>query len=559
MTDFAAMRYVFCRPSVRSAALIAVLASSCTDLGPDGPGQPTTLAVVSGDAQSAIVASALPITIRVLDKRSRTVPNVSIQLVVTSGDGQLSTATAVSNDSGLVRVTWTLGTVAGEQALEAHVASDASVATIVHATAKPDVPASLKILTRLGPTVINAEPIAADLRVAVVDRFGNTAPSSGIAIAASLTGVGQRELRGTANATTDGSGVGAFSQLAILGDTGSTSLVFQAASLAAAVASLRVVAGAPVRVVATSIPTSVVVTAVIPISARVTDVSGNPVPKATVVWSIVIGNGAVTPATAIADDAGMVSATLALGTVSGPIRLRAVISQTSLGSDFTVTALPGAFYALTPPYTDSSLRVNTPFSGRVRAIDSYGNPIPGISLRPRSGGIENTSVPTPPMSPVVTVTDADGYATFSAVTAPQPGLQVWVVDGPGFSAWFRVRATGDRGYITPWNGTPIDGLTWKIGSLAKQVGFIVMQANGFPASNVLVSATLDLGNGIFVGGSAGGVISSLSFSGLTTPQEGLVSIMWNPPSVAGTYTMKVQAPPPNDGGSPLVVTLRVVP
>jgi hypothetical protein len=150
-------------------------------------------------------------------------------------------------------------------------------ATIVHATAKPDVPASIKLLTTLGPTVINAEPIAADVRVALVDRFDNAAPVNGVAITASVAGGGRHELRGTATATTDESGVAAFSQLAILGDTGSASLVFQAASLMAASASFRVVPGAPVRVVATSVPTSAMVTTVMQISARVTDVSGNPV------------------------------------------------------------------------------------------------------------------------------------------------------------------------------------------------------------------------------------------------------------------------------------------
>src|SRR6478609_2957880 len=89
------------------ASLLAVAASACSELGPNGQDRPANLTVIAGDAQSATVASAVsdPITIRVLDRTSRALPNVSIQLAA-SGNGQVVT-TAVSNDSGLVRVMWT--------------------------------------------------------------------------------------------------------------------------------------------------------------------------------------------------------------------------------------------------------------------------------------------------------------------------------------------------------------------------------------------------------------------------------------------------------------------
>lgn len=737
------------------ASLVALAASACIDFGPHGPGEPASLAVISGDAQSATVASAIstPITIRVLDRKLRAVPNVSIQLAVTSADGQVSVPTAVSNDSGVVRVAWTLGSTAGAQTLTARVASDPNITAFIHATAMPDVAVSLKVLGVFAPTVRNAEPIDASMRVAVVDRFGNTAPGGGITIAASLAGSGRRELRGTTSAVTDASGVAAFPQLAIVGDTGTSSLVFQAASLTTALVSLRVVAGAavrldalpstsahgivaqqgpalsvratdlsgnpvagtvvtftfasisastqlttnadgvatftqwtmpsrsgvyratasaasvtdvvfdvtanagplasltvltdldvsggagddgpPIRVAAVDglanavvgatvtfsiaggaklgdvptdstgvarltawklpsvpatyaiaatagnnvtsptvrltvrigpparlvllSPVSATVTSSASVVARVTDLGGNSVAAATVDWSVTAGTATVAPSTSAADASGIVRTTLTMGTAAGMVHVRGLISQTSLATDLSASVLPGPYCGLTPGYTDLSLPVNTLFTGTVRAVDCWDNPIPGIALTPRSGGIQYTLLPTGAMSPSSTVTDASGRASFAAVTAPQPGLQIWLIDAPGPGAWFRVRAAGSRGYITPWNGTPTSGATWKIGSPPINFGFIVTQANGLPAWNNLVTFTLAPGNGTFVGGSGGGVFLPTFWSGLTTMQEGLVSITWSPPAVAGTYTMTVQSSAPNDSGSPTVVTVRVIP
>jgi Bacterial Ig-like domain (group 1). len=306
-------------------------------------------------------------------------------------------------------------------------------------------------------------------------------------------------------------------------------------------------------------PVSAAVLSAIEVAARVTDRGGNPVAGTRVDWSITAGAATLTPSTSSADASGIVRMTLTMGPYPGMIHIRGFIPQTALGTDLTASALPGPLCALTPSFNDLSLPVNTPFTSSVQATDCWGDPIPGVVLRPRSGGIQYTLLPTPAMSPSSTVTDANGYATFAGVTAPQPGLQIWLIDGPRGGAWVRVRATGSRGYITAWEATPSTGLTWKIGSGSMDLSFIVMQANGFPAGNKLATFTLAPGNGTFTSGGVGGVFTSTFVSGLTTVEEGLVEISWRPPAIVGTYTMTVQSPGPDDSITPLSVTVRVVP
>ncbi|MFI5230473.1 MAG: Ig-like domain-containing protein [Gemmatimonadales bacterium] len=296
-----------------------------------------------------------------------------------------------------------------------------------------------------------------------------------------------------------------------------------------------------------------------PVVARVEDSDGRPVPAATVNWSVPAGTATVAPSTSVADDSGIVRTTLTMGTGAGVVYLRGSIARTSIAVYLAASALPGPLFILTPGFTDLSLPVNTPFGGTIHAIDSLGNPIPGLLLKTRSDGFQYALLPTPAMSPSSAVTNANGDATFASVTAAQPGMQYWLIDGPGTSAWFRVRAAGSRGFIGAWNGTPSAGRTWKIGSAEMEFGFIVTQADGFPAGNMLLTFTLAPGNGTFGGGSAGGVFDSTFFSGLTTVKEGLGVVFWRPPAVPGTYSMTVQSPAPNDVGSPLVATVTVIP
>ena len=377
---------------------------------------------------------------------------------------------------------------------------------------------------------------------------------AGVSVAFAIVTAGK-----IADVQTNASGVAQLTGWTLPSFPTTYAIVASAGRLTSAQARLTVTVGPPAKLVAFAMPTSGTVATTLPMSVQVTDLGGNAVPQREIEWSVDSG-ATVSPTSFFADQAGIAHASLSLGTKSGVVHVRAAVLQTGVVAEFPITARPGMLMQLSPQDTGLSLRVNTPYSVTVRALDYWRNGIPGVALTSRySGGLAFTTLPTPAISPSTTVTDANGYATFSSLTPPQPGLEYLVIDAPTYSALFRIQGAGDHGYIAPWNGTPIDGLTWTVGAPPPRVGFIVTQANGLPAANVLVTFTLDPGNGTFVGGSAGGVLEPQLFSGLTSTATGLTAVVWNPPPVPGTYVMRVRAPAPNDGGSPLTVTIRVVP
>lgn len=432
-------------------------------------------------------------------------------------------------------------------------ASSASVPDVVFdVTANAGPPASLMLLSD-GALSGDAGSDGPPIRVAALDAAGN--PVVGTTVTFSYTdGAKLRDVQ------TDSAGIARLTAWKVPSLAMTYTMTATTANgVTSQLIGLTAKIGPPSRIVLLA-PVSAMVSDTAPVVARVTDLAGNPVTLARVTWTITAGAAAILSSTSTSDPSGIVRTTLLMGAVSGVIRFRGVIAQTSLATDLTASSLPGAFYALLPLNIDLSLPVNTAFTSTVRATDLWNNGIPGITLRPRSFGIDRTALPTGPMSPSSAVTDSNGNASFSAVTAPQPGWQSWLIDGPTYSVWVRVRASASRGLIAAWSGTPdAAGFTWKVGSAVPFLNYAVTRATGFPAGNTLMTFTLAPGNGVFDGGTAGGVFTPTFVSALTTVDQGLVGIKWHPPEVVGTYTMTIQASSPSDAIDPLVVTVKVVP
>lgn len=101
--------------------------------GSDGPQSPTqqpptpvpsVIEKVSGDGQNGALGQAVPesLVVRVRDQAGTALAGVAVNWVILSGGGVTSTASA-TNAAGLSAVTWTVGSVAGENAIEARVAN----------------------------------------------------------------------------------------------------------------------------------------------------------------------------------------------------------------------------------------------------------------------------------------------------------------------------------------------------------------------------------------------------------------------------------------------------
>jgi Big-like domain-containing protein len=166
------------------------------------PRTASTITVLSGAAQTGTVGAALaaPVVLQVKDQSGNSLPGVSVTVTAGTGSGSVSATQMTTDGNGQVSVNWTLGTVAGTDTLVAQVASLAALDVV--ATATPDVPASIAIVTGDDQTGQIGTALAAPLTVKVVDRYGNPVPNVTVTFADDANGT----LAAT-TVTTDASGM----------------------------------------------------------------------------------------------------------------------------------------------------------------------------------------------------------------------------------------------------------------------------------------------------------------------------------------------------------------
>ena len=118
--------------------LMAVSAPACSSDSSTAPqpGTPASLEILSGNGQSAVVGTELPepLVARALDANGNPVSGVVINFVVTQGGGSIFAGSNSTNANGEVRERWTLGTTAGEQAVEARAVDQTTGEKITFAT-----------------------------------------------------------------------------------------------------------------------------------------------------------------------------------------------------------------------------------------------------------------------------------------------------------------------------------------------------------------------------------------------------------------------------------------
>ena len=105
-----------------SLATFAACSSSPSTTGPSGSGGAASLAVSSGDGQTGLAGTALPIQPAVIVKDSSNTPlaGVTVTFAVDSGGGSLAATSAVSGADGIARAgTWTLGPAEGRNIVRA--------------------------------------------------------------------------------------------------------------------------------------------------------------------------------------------------------------------------------------------------------------------------------------------------------------------------------------------------------------------------------------------------------------------------------------------------------
>lgn len=116
-------------------ALNSLTISACNDDSTD-PRTPTTLAVVSGDVQTAVagVALASPFVVIVTDQDGLVMTGVTVTWAITTGSGTLGSASTVTDVNGQTSTTYTTGTTAGTETVSASVSGLTSVTFTVSVT-----------------------------------------------------------------------------------------------------------------------------------------------------------------------------------------------------------------------------------------------------------------------------------------------------------------------------------------------------------------------------------------------------------------------------------------
>lgn len=380
-----------------------------------------TLAGAPGEA-----LSTLP-SVRVRDSFGNAVANVVVNFAVRNNRGTVANTTRTTDAQGAANVgTWTLGTVAGSDTLDARVSGIANPALIV-ATVNAGAPSALAMSA--GDAQSAAAGTSVGVRPAVVarDRFGN--PVSGVIVTFEVTGGGGR-LTG-AQQTTNAQGLATLGSWT-LGDTAGTTNSLRASAQGLTPVTFRATAtvGAPsimTRVAGdgqTAIVGNPVATAP---SIRVVDARGNPVSGVSVNFDVTAGGGSVTGSPATTNGNGV--ATLGswrLGSAVGSNTVR--VSLPAFAGVSTLTFSATAIAQPNPP-TDLSVSrgddqwtpvgTGVPVRPRVIVRDRDFNRVRGVTVTfsVRTGGGSVTGA--------TQVTDANGEAEVGAwVLGTNPGRNI---------------------------------------------------------------------------------------------------------------------------------------
>ena len=318
------------------------LTSGASDLFDIGGGVAANISLSNGGAQSGAVGGALPlpVVVKVADAGGNGVAGTTVNFAVATGGGSVAPTSGVSNASGLVQTTWTLGPTIGAQSIVATSGTLAGSPLTIGATGAAVVPTQVKFTTQPSNAAAGAS-IAPAIVVTAMDALNRTATTYTGNVTLSIgTNPGGATLGGTATVAAV-AGVATFNNITL--NKAGTGYTLGAASgtLTAAAsntfnitsgtaAAIAVSAGqAQIAPVSTALPT--------PLAVLVTDANANPVSGATVNWTVATGGGSVSAASSVSNASGIATIVWTLGASAGTQSVTAA-SVGLAGSPVTFTA-----------------------------------------------------------------------------------------------------------------------------------------------------------------------------------------------------------------------------
>ncbi len=155
-------------------ALAAATGLACGGGDAGGPRETGTLALASGDAQSATVGTALqPYRVLVTDPQGQPRPDVKVSWSVRSGGGTVSAGSSQSDAAGLAEITSTLGPIAGAQVVQASIRGYSGSPVSFASTGTAGPPTGLVKLNGDNQTTSRSQAVLIPPTVLVTDAYGN--------------------------------------------------------------------------------------------------------------------------------------------------------------------------------------------------------------------------------------------------------------------------------------------------------------------------------------------------------------------------------------------------
>jgi alpha-tubulin suppressor-like RCC1 family protein len=408
--------------TTRVAIAAALLASCESATGPQPLPAPAAVQAVSGNGQTAPAGTLLPdpVVVRVTDEDGELLDGGVVVFRVIAGGGTVREGTARTGADGMAGEHWTLGTTAGEQALEARVLDAGGtplVADTFASTATPAAPSQITITGGDGQSGAPGQPLPAWLGVRLQDPYGNAVPGWTVEWAV-LAGGGAVQ---PATSVTDTNGEARTQWVmgpgngAVRASAQGVPPVTFAATATPVPASISVLNGNAQRGPAGDVPPN-------PMVVRVLDAAGAPVAGAAVQWQVTAGGGALRNPEVVTDAGGLATTEWVLGPRVGPFHsLEARVSGVDAAASFTAAALtPGTVTIARISGDAQTSRLGTPLIlaqplvVEVRLAD--GQPLQGavVSWTPSSGGS---------VAPASSTTDASGRASTSWTLGSVLGTQ----------------------------------------------------------------------------------------------------------------------------------------
>src|SRR5207244_2286472 len=279
----------FTNLSISGAAGDRTLSFSATGLTPAvsgtitvGAGAATQLTLTtqpSATAQSGVAFAQQPVVqLRDGDGNAVNQAGVTITAAIATGGGTLGgTLMAATNGSGVASFTnLTITGTAGDRTLSFS-ATGLTVATSGTITVTAGAATQLTLTTQPSATAQSGVAFAQQPVVQLRDGAGNPVNQAGVVVTAAIA-TGGGTLGGTLTATTLGTGVASFTDLAISGTAGDRTLSFSAPGLTGATSTtITITAGAATQLAFTVQPVNTTAGAIITPAVRVTveDAFGN--------------------------------------------------------------------------------------------------------------------------------------------------------------------------------------------------------------------------------------------------------------------------------------------